>query len=197
MPLQLTIFGELMAARRRSSIVRSPKRRLFWARTRVNHSITGTTDLVFIDDLLATFQAAYDADLFGFTITRIRGNLATRTVSATTTAGTAQMTAGIRVDDQNAVTVIDTDAEQITQMPTGDPHADWMWTRNWAVEYPSTTALAAGAQSLWSFDFDIKAQRRLDELGQSLYLFSGRESATENTAVSLMSWDFSILCKRP
>lgn len=172
-----------------------PKRRMFWARRYVSETVTGTTNVSFISDLLSEFESAYGADLFGFTVTRIRGNFAFYSQSADTSPGTYTYSSGIRIGTDSQIG--DTDAEQAASDPFTDPFADWMWVRNFTAPYPSTTALAAGNPGYVHFDVDIKSQRRLDELGQGLYLYHGRQSASDTAATIQMNADLHILLKRP
>ena len=148
--------------------------------------------------LLATFQEAYDADLFGFTVTRIIGHYTYWTSDATDVSTTYNLSVGIRVDETSDTQGID-DTQQSDRLPINDPHVDWMYARNnLGITYGTTasattdqTAIAANNR----VELDLRAQRRMDELGQSLYLVGG---LNDYPGEDVYVWyDFHVLCKRP
>jgi len=51
--------------------------------------------------------------------------------------------------------------------PLSNPHLDWMFWRKCFISEESTSGLAV-ANPAW--EFDIKAQRRLDEVGMRLWV---------------------------
>ena len=80
--------------------------------------------------------------------------------------------------DSATVAEADTDTEQLNLTPNNNPHADWMYARNQPIWFsPSATGLSR--QPL-QFEIDNRSQRRLDELGQSLYAFSGVHQSPPN-----------------
>ena len=120
-----------MARRRYSNRGRSggqSRRRLFWARRRVNLVYTDT-ERAYPTDLLSEFQAAYDADLFGFTVTRVLGTVCLWTEESDVETS-RWWSGGIRVADSAGVNEADTDPEQLNLTPANNPHADWMYATN-------------------------------------------------------------------
>lgn len=185
-----------MARRRTSNRGRSGtnRRRLFWARRTALSAFTAA-DRAASYNLLADFETAYGADLFGFTVTRIIGHYTYWTTSNTGVATTYNVSTGIRVDDESEIDG-STEAEQIARLPVNDPFTDWMFARNNIGVTTTTGDPAQGFQlALNRVDLDLRSQRRLDELGQSLYWFVGL-NASPGSDVNVW-WDFHILCKRP
>lgn len=181
-------------ARRRNSYRRSsaPKRRLFWAR-RAGLITFSPANYAGIYDLLGDFQEEYGADLFGFTVTRILGNYTFWAAPESTTT-TFNLSTGIRVDDESEISG-STAGWRASKVPIQDPHVDWMWARNNLGFHPSESEEAASIAPLNRVNLDLRSQRRLDELGQSLYLFAGLNAEPVD---SVYAWyDFHVLCKRP
>lgn len=189
-----------MAARRTRSYRRTaPKRRLFWARTHGLQDLT-TADSASTGDLLNDFQTQYGADLFGFTVTRIRGHISVQVAGQPDVSSPYNLSYGIRVDDESEITG-GTDANQQDRLPANDPFADWMYIRNlWAIAPGSTSVEPSPTTQLFQnrVEIDIRSQRRLDELGQSLFQYVGVDGGVPDgfEAVNFY-WDLHILCKRP
>ena len=142
--------------------------------------------------MLSEFQAAYDADLFRFTITRVIGTVVVWTEESDVETS-RWFSLGFRVADSATVAEADTDTEQLNLTPNNNPHADWMYARNQPIWFsPSATGLSR--QPL-QFEIDNRSQRRLDELGQSLYAFSGVHQSPPNNVQAAM--DLHVLCKSP
>lgn len=183
-----------MARRRYNNRGRSSsgtRRRLFWARRRVNLTYDGT-ERAYPTDMLSEFQAAYDADLFGFTITRVLGTVVVWT-EENNVETSRWFSLGFRVADTATVEEADTDAEQLSLTPNNNPFADWMYARNQPIWFsPSSTGLS---RQPVQFEIDNRSQRRLDELGQSLYAFSGVHAEPPSNVQAAM--DLHVLCKRP
>jgi len=183
-----------MARRRYNNRGRSSsgtRRRLFWARRRVNLTYTDT-ERAYPTDLLSEFQAAYDADLFGFTVTRVLGTVVVWT-EENNVETSRWFSLGFRVADTATVDEADTDAEQLNLTPNNNPFADWMYARNQPIWFsPSSTGLS---RQPVQFEIDNRSQRRLDELGQSLYAFSGVHQSPPSNVQAAM--DLHVLCKRP
>lgn len=190
-----------MASRRSVRRGSGTRRRMFWARELIDETVS-FTDRAQIVDLLLRFSTEYGADLFGFTVTRIVGNLTYWQDSADPDGGEPQgVSVGIRVEDRASVQAIDTSAERLTTIPASDPFSDWMYVTN---RYYNGFAggTIGSVQSLIStenrWEIDLKAQRRLDELGQSLYLYLGQIGTPEATSSALrIMGDINVLCKRP
>lgn len=183
-----------MARRRNSNRGRSaPRRRMFWAR-RAELSTLNADGYAFSHDLLQDFQDAYSADLFGFTVTRVVGHF-TWWASAQTVATTFNLSMGLRVDDSNQVQSVPAD-QRVGTLPIRDPFVDWMWVRNNGGATVGETDAPALQMANNRVELDLRSQRRLDELGQSLYLFHGLNTPIEGEDIFLW-YDLHILCKRP
>ena len=183
-----------MARRRTSNYRRSaPCRRMFWARRA--GLVTLTEDNVASQQsLLADFQAEYDADLFGFTVTRIVGHYTHWTSGSELVSTSYNLSVGIRVDESVDTENV-TDERQSARLPINDPHVDWMYARNnLGITHGTDSAEIDIAQGN-RVELDLRSQRRLDELGQSLYLVGGLNSYPGDDVY--VWYDMHVLCKRP
>lgn len=187
---------EVAMARRRSYRSAAPKRRLFWVRFSDFTYPGDGGGAVRASNLLESFEEEYGAQLFGFTVTRIRGSLQVWD-RGNPAGGTEPLlhwaSAGIRVCDDAAIEQADEDGEQASLIPQVDKHADWMWVTNKMVATEESTQYAPTPRL--DMDIDVKAQRRIDELGQGLYLIYGNGDIT--TSYMAWTWDLSVLMKRP
>lgn len=167
---------------------------MFWVRTN-NQFAASAANSAGIVDVLAGFNTAYGADLFGFTITRIVGNM-TMTSSDTAPAPPYMWSVGLRVEDGSTIAAVNTDAEQRTLAPDEDPYSDWMYAtnRHGFSTSEGNVGLSSGPNR---WEIDIRSQRRLDELGQSLYLFTGADLGGGLVETTQLSYDLNVLCKRP
>lgn len=188
-----------MARRRTSNGRRSNanRRRLFWAR-RTELNQFQAADLAQSNNLLEDFEGAYGADLFGFTITRIVGFYTWWAPNTTATSTTFTVSAGIRVDDESEIAG-STDTEQVARLPINDQFVDWMYARNNLGATQSTSA-PTGPDVPFQIsrnmvELDLRSQRRLDELGQSLFFFHGLNASPGDDV--FFWYDLNILCKRP
>lgn len=184
-----------MARNRRSSRRSSnPRRRLFWAQFSSVLTAGPTTAPVPMapQNLLETFEDDYGADLFGFTVTRIRG-LIRFAYDQTTVVERHDVSFGIRIAAQSSVENADEELEQLNLSPAGDPHSDWMWVYN-DTHYTHLDGSPQYAE--YPVEVDIRAQRRLDELGQSLFMFGAFANADLESFVN-MTLNLRVLCKRP
>lgn len=181
-------------ARRRNLRSSAPRRRMFWANANELFSAGPSAAPVSSEpyDLLANFREDYGADLFGFTVTRIRG-LLRFAYDQTTVVERHDASFGIRVANDNLPDVVNDEAERLLIAPTGDPHADWMWLYN---DSHYTNVAATGSYAQYEVPIDIKAQRRLDELGQSLF-FLGAFGGADFEAFVNVTVALRVLCKRP
>lgn len=185
-------------ARRTRRNLRSDRRRLFWARETnwsrfdppAETQVFGFTPL----NLLGRFESDYGADLFGFTITRIRGHVKIQ-YDATTTQIRNEFSWGIRKSSQRAMDELDSPADRAGITPLSDPHADWMLAQADMGQLSDTSEWKE-----YRWDVDLKAQRRMDELGEGLYFingFTGFSSPVDITGIRDVTIDLHILCKRP
>lgn len=189
-----------MARRRGRSTIRGnnkPKRNLFWARTSHNFAVTPNNRAQPVD-LLYDFQQRYDADLIGFTVTRIVGHLTHW--SQGNGPGAYTYSAGIRVDDNSQWDTGDTDAYQLRQIPWHNPYSDWMWVRNsegYQVANTATPGEVITQMHHNRFELDLRSQRRLSELSTSLYLMHGVPEELDTGASIYAYCDLNVLCKQP
>lgn len=168
---------------RRSSSGRhraSQRRRLIWARSHV-----GTTNTALVAsagtsvNLLAAFEASYGAQLLGCTVMRVRGTIAAQNASASFTLNTA---VGLQVaaDDLTAAQL--------------DPFArlndDWMYWDTLLANQNIATELA----HVDNYKIDVRAKRKIDELGDTLWL--GLRNVSTVTSVNLV-YAFSVLVALP
>ena len=132
-------------------------------------------------DLLTTFRSAaeYGAQPIGVTVTRVRGRVSLRETTATATND--HFGVGLLIEDRNSL------ASEIPH-PYSDEHADWMM---WM---PLTAYGQDGITGSWaSYEFDVKSQRRMDEVGQTLWL--SMDAAVTSTFSAVIS--LSVLLKLP
>lgn len=177
------------------------RRRLDWA----HFSNVGGTGVELSDanraaqsHVLADYQsdvvAAMDVD--GVTITRIRGTVYW-VPAATITQEYTGLALGFRTEESQDVGSL-TDEQQIAR--ANNPNLDWMYYRRH--QTASAAAIAengAYAAQGWPnhIELDIKSQRRLESINQSLYFWYGLTD-TIGTGNSLrLFWDFRVLFKKP
>lgn len=184
---------------RRPAARRLPKRNLFWARFTTLRTFT-ETNLATVLNPLAQFNEEYGANLFGFTVTRIRGHYTWATSDGTDVNTTYNLSFGIRPDESvdSSAGNADTDDEQLAKIPVNDPYSDWMYVRN---NVASTLGTGSGdysfAQQLRDnrVELDIRSQRRFSELRQNLYVIAGLNASP---GVDVSAWiDLHILLKQP
>jgi len=161
--------------RRTIAVTNAPRRRLVWART---DYVSGalTSDAV---DLLAAFRTAaqYGAQPIGITIARVHivGDLSTG-------SGADGIVGGLMIDDRNhAVADI--------PRPMADEGQDWMMFQPWPLVGESGRTGTSVKVSA-----DVRSQRRLDEVGQTLWLSWDSRSAT--LTYQLQLW-VSVLLRLP
>ena len=156
-----------------------PRRRLVWSRTRNVFVGVGTAgDGV---DLLTQFRTAgeYGAQPLGVTITRVRGRII---LSETTAVATNDFFGlGLVIEDRNS-------AVADVPKPFADDHVDWM---AWMPLARSGPDGLTGSFNSW--EIDVRSQRRMDEVGQTLWLtMDAAVTSTWSATVVL-----SVLLKLP
>lgn len=168
-----------MARYRRSSrgFSRQVRRKFVWDRT---FGAVPTTS--YGVDLLAPFRSQPGATHLGATVTRIRGYIYPDSVSDIQIG-----TVGFRIDSWN-----EDPAEPLNQ-PTNQPDEDWLaWLPyNKPPGVPEVAATWNQQASLWAVD--IKAQRKLEELNQTLWMFVTQAAGNEAN----YSYNLSIGLKLP
>lgn len=153
---------------RRSSSRSGPRRKWVWAREDVTEQTIAASGVLHTD-ALAQFETAYGADLLGATIMRVRGQM----------VHDQSIVAGMRVFTQDTLAGL-----TASNGPDADQHADWF-------VYQASFVEAAGTRRV--VELDIRAARKLEELGQSL-LWS-----VQNLSGSIVtvSWRLSLGLKLP
>lgn len=172
--------------RSRTTVSRGTSRKFVWARHFLATTMTGDAQA---SDLLSQFETDYGAQLIGCTITRIRGYMYAVAQDAETDTLNA-FRAGIRVSSG----FLDISSPVPDQSPWTDENADWMaWEPFATVNAPVT---ADSSSVLVARMIDVKAQRRLDELGERLLLFHGGAPGAPLITWAY-GWDLSIGVKLP
>lgn len=170
--------------RRGRSTRRAPLRKFVWARS---FGFLGSDTGQFGVDLLGNFQQEYGAQLVGATVVRIRGFISP---GQTPLQGTYGGVYGIIVDTDN--TILDDSRNAVEQRE----HDDWLaylpYTIQGVENRPGNVATSNANANEWAVD--IKSSRKVQELGQSLFLF--RETPSLGSAPG-MEWHLSIGLKLP
>ena len=115
----------------------------------------------------------------GVTVTRVRGRVSVQETTGTPTGDFLGL--GLIVEDRNSL------ASEIPH-PYADEHADWMaWMPLTAYGQDGITGSRA------AFEIDVRSQRKMDEVGQTLWLsLDAAVTSTFSVIVSL-----SVLLKLP
>ena len=148
---------------RRRGTRRAPLRKFVWARS-IGQGVINAPDtepVGYSTDLLQQFKDAYGADPLGCTVMRIRGKVVWSVGQDLGVVGIGAI--GIR-----------TFTEPLTpdeEGPLTAPHADWMMYQP-AYTYRPTAQDGAAWYALQMYDIDVKSNRKLEELGQGLGLFT-------------------------
>lgn len=156
-----------MAARR---VTRVPRRKLIWARMTpaisVISNVAAGSPYSESQDLLQTFrtQMGITAGPVGLTVMRMRFGINTTQFPL---VATPQLIFGVRVMDTTEAAAAEIDATPYT--PAADPHADWMCFEPIG---PESWSGSAGFHVL-DHQIDVRAMRKLDELGQTLVAVLG------------------------
>jgi len=141
-------------ARTRITTPRGGRRKLVWADTNVTEATTAAQQGT---DLLAGYRGTAGATGSGLTV---MGILVQQ--NATSTGGTASFTTAIRL----GFVVSDASAEGDLPDVVTQPNADWLWNSQYYLsEGGFGAAMDAADRSL-----RIRSRRKVDELGESLWL---------------------------
>jgi len=139
-----------------------------WGRIGSTLTIAGTTPVQ--EDLLGILKVQLGAGVLGSTVSRVR-----LTMGAARTAGstvTANFFVGVKVGDSLV--------EAVDQDPSTATGLDWMfWRKCFMAEDNAGGALASLHANAW--EFDIKAMRKMQEVGQTLWLVLGNADADSFT----------------
>jgi hypothetical protein len=138
-----------------------------WARNTLSPASTLTANSGVVIPLLTGFESSYGADPIGTTVRRIRGALSLRAGAA---GNSIRLTWGIGIF-QGLPTVAN-------QGPANQPHLDWM---TWSVIF-SEPVIATEFATMNNIPIDVRAQRKMPELGQGLYLIMQNTHPTDGLA---------------
>lgn len=144
------------------------RRKLIWAR--MSPAISSITNIGAgspyseSQDLLQTFrtQAGITAGPVGLTVMRMRFAIHSQTMPSN---AAAQLTFGVRVMDTTEALAAEIDATPY--IPANDPHADWM------CHEPLGPLALNGALFIVNHYIDVRAMRKMEELGQTLVAVLG------------------------
>jgi len=107
-------------------------------------------------NLLEDFETALGSQVIGATVGRVKMTVAWDTT--TTSAALDSLVLGIIV----APSTMDPGVDLI---PLTEPHLDWMY---WSKRFPFEEAKGVSGSFMW--ELDVKAMRKLEELGETLWL---------------------------
>lgn len=174
-----------MATRRRSMASR-PRRKRVWAREADTGSIGAGGATQF--DVLSAFAALHGATTLGATVGRVRLSLGWETTS--TPGALDSLVIGMRVGARTS----DVTDQQPTDFLTGGSHLDWML---WRKLYPTLQSVNAAAAQTGdaSWELDIRAMRRMEEVGETLWLVV--DTALTPTLAGVASYGISTLLVLP
>ena len=129
---------------------------------------------------MGPFNTAYGADLVGATIVRVRGIVRT----ASTNVGQGAILAAAVMAQTNRT------VDSATEGPINQPYADWFVYEPFVTDGASTSNTEVCARKV-----DIKAMRKLEELGDAAYLFYA--FGLGNSVSATIQWHLSIGLKLP
>jgi len=173
--------------RRNMSRRAAPRRKLIWARQQQIVQDIGAGAAV---DLLASYRAL-GGDTLGCSIARVRIDI--------------QYEFGAVSDEGDFTTfgvIVDQLQADLTEVPRpgegSEPHADWMYWRTHMATGSGVllTDGTPGGQVQTSFEVDIRAQRKMEELQETLYLVV-QPSASQVLAGVDFAYGSSVLLRLP
>lgn len=172
----------------------SSRRKLVWARTATSANALTAAAEGDVFDLLQQFRATMGLAAGvggppGLTVVRCRLSF----FAASLTAGAIPLFAGVRpISTTDFAEALAGGTEGLEVMPGRDQHADWMF---WTAMYPNQGADATtGVPNALTYEYDVRSQRKLDEVGYTLGLFLGKETSTNGVTVN---WSASVLVMLP
>lgn len=171
--------------RRARARSRAPLRKFVWARS---FGFLGSDSGQLGVDLLGNFQQEYGAQLVGATVVRIRGFVIPG--QAPGLEGTYGGVYAIMVDSDNTIL---TDSRNAVEQRE---HEDWLAYLPYTIQgidlRPGEVATSNAQGNPWAVD--IKSSRKVQELGQSLFLFRETPLSADSPG---MEWHLSIGLKLP
>jgi len=157
-------------------VSRGTSRKFIWAREANETSVAAGS--FFNAHLLTDLETQLGAQLFGGTVTRVRGQiLVSGSTEAAAQAGFVSI--GIRTYAENP------DIQQVAN--ANSEHADWLAWAFIPLHFGSTVPPEVGAVYRW--ELDVKAQRKMEEVGDGLMI-----SVANNVAGMAITaqWGLSI-----
>lgn len=115
----------------------------------------------FAEDLLDGFRSQPGATHLGATVMRIRGLIVPTPIDAGAVVGGV---IGFRIDSWNEVIT------DLSLSPTEQPDEDWMGWLPWHLSFGTVPENATWNPEASPFAVDIKANRKLEELNQTLWM---------------------------
>lgn len=150
------------------------RRKSIWVRFNSGSIALGAANNAVNLDLLGNYKTAFGTPPVGATVGRIRFDI---NVSLTTAADPVFI--GVRVADFNDQVQLDTDAEEVATGPVANPSSDWLY---WRCLFPNHGADAVtGVANTATYELDMRAMRRLDEPGMSVFCCLAKSLATTPT----------------
>lgn len=152
-----------MARRRSRGFARQQRRKFVWNRVWGTLSPSSDPATPIGVDLLADFRNTAGASTIGATVMRVRGLISP---TGQGTVPNAASTHGFLIDSVNE------DPLERDNMPVNRPEEDWLGWLPWNASLgtvPSEPATWNAQGSPWAVD--IKAARKLEEVGQTLWMF--------------------------
>jgi len=164
------------------------RRRMIWARTLTSTGV-GIPIAGAQIDLLDGFRVSNGgAQPIGSTITRVRIDLTMQVPGAF--VPNDALVCGLIIDQATGILT------EVPQ-PVTDRHADWMWWRRLSLVNPhSTSDQDATGPLATSYEIDVRAQRKMEELGETLW-FSAQAAGGSAVDRILLTTAFSVLLKLP
>ena len=177
-----------MARRRGRGFRRQVQRKFVWDRT---FGFLPTTSAgPFGVDLLAGFRGQPGATHLGATVTRIRGVIYPE-LSTPLEGAFLLGRIGFRIDSWNE------DPAELTNQPQEQPDEDWMGWLPYFIDgsqTPNSPNVATWNSQANAWAVDIKSQRKLEELNQTLWMFV---SAPPGADAINYNYDLSVGLKLP
>ena len=145
------------------------RRKLVWADSQGAISPLGVAPAGFLNNCLQGYAAA-GGSRAGMTVMRIHATFGVN-YTPTTAVGTAE---GIDVGF-----VIEDDSSVATELHTNKLYLDWMLLKTVYAAQPGAITTGGGTPSLTTtFELDLRAKRKCQELNQTLWLVLGARTGT-------------------
>lgn len=177
---------------------RAPLRKFVWARSFGTLGFSADPATTFIGaDLLGNFQSEYGAQLLGATVVRVRGFIAPGIATAGADSAGYAATVGMIVDkDRDPATGYILQGNEDLAVEQRE-HDDWMAYLPFTVQNPSDVRTDITWNTMASpYAVDIKSSRKIEELGQTLQLWTSTPPA-DNPDLPGIGFHLSVGLKLP